>query len=236
MRRTFRAVEVRNYRLWLSGQGISLAGTWMQTVAQGLLVLQITGSGTALGIVTALQALPVLLLGPWGGVIADRLPKRAVLCFTQASSGVLGLLMGLLVLTGAIRLEMIYVLAMALGVLKAIDVPTRQSFVMEIVGPEVLSNAVTLNSVQVNMARVIGPTIAAVLIATVGMAWCFILDGLSYFAVLVVLLAMRVGDLHPAPRAGRQPRTVARRTPLRPGLPDSEHHPADDGPHRHLHL
>jgi MFS family permease len=198
-RRTFSALAVRNYRLWVLGQGISLSGTWMQTVAQGLLVLHLTGSGTALGLVTALQALPVLLFGPWGGVIADRFPKRMILYATQAVAGVLALALAGLVATGAIRLWMIYLLALGLGLVKAVDTPTRQTFVMEMVGRETLVNAVSLNSAQVNLARVIGPTVAAALIATVGMAACFLVNGLSYFVVLLVLAAMRTRDLHPAP-------------------------------------
>jgi MFS family permease len=175
--RTFSALSVRNYRLWMVGQGISLSGTWMQTVAQGLLVLHLTGSGTTLGVVTALQALPVLMVGPWGGVVADRFPKRPILYATQAVSGLLALLLGGLVATGAIRIWMVYLLALALGVAKAIDTPTRQSFVLEMVGRDHLVNAVSLNSTQVNLARVIGPTIAGALIATVGMAACFIVTG-----------------------------------------------------------
>ncbi len=204
-RRTFSALTVRNYRLWVLGQGISLSGTWMQTVAQGLLVLQLTGSGTALGLVTALQALPVLLFGPWGGVIADRFPKRTILYATQTVAGGLALMLAGLVATGAIRLWMIYLLAIGLGLVKAVDTPTRQTFVLEMVGRETLVNAVSLNSAQVNLARVIGPTIAATLIATVGMAACFLVNGLSYFVVLFVLAAMRTSDLHPAPLALRIP-------------------------------
>jgi MFS family permease len=177
----------------------------MQTVAQGLLVLQLTGSGTALGLVTALQALPVLLFGPWGGVIADRFPKRTILYCTQAVAGGLALALAGLVSSGAIRLWMIYLLAIGLGFVKAVDTPTRQTFVMEMVGRETLVNAVSLNSAQVNLARVIGPTLAAALIATVGMAACFLVNGLSYFVVLLVLAAMRTRDLHPAPRSARAP-------------------------------
>ena len=201
--RTFAALAVRNYRLWVVGQGISLSGTWMQTVAQGLLVLQLTGSGTALGLVTAAQALPVLLLGPWGGVIADRFPKRTILYTTQAVAGILALTLGGLVATGVIRIWMVYVLALGLGLIKAVDTPTRQTFVLEMVGRETLINAVSLNSTQVNLARVIGPAIAGVLIATVGIAACFIVNGISYFAVLAVLVAMHARDLHPAPLATR---------------------------------
>lgn len=198
--RTFSALAVRNYRLWFIGQGISLSGTWMQTVAQGLLVLELTGSGTALGMVTAIQALPVLVLGPWGGVIADRFPKRTVLMVVLALSGLLALVLGSLVAMGAIEVWMVFVLAAGLGLVKAVEAPTRQSFVLEMVGSDTLVNAVSLNSTQVNLARVIGPTMAAAMIATVGIAACFIVNGLSYFAVVAMLAAMRVQDLQPSPR------------------------------------
>ena len=201
--RTFSALAVRNYRLWFVGQGISLSGTWMQTVAQGLLVLELTGSGTELGLVTAAQALPVLFLAPWGGVIADRFSKRTTLYLTQAAAGVLALVLGGLVATGSIQVWMVYVLACGLGLVKAIDTPTRQSFVLEMVGKETLVNAVSLNSTQVNLARVIGPTIAAALIATVGMAACFFFNGLSYFVVIAMLAAMRAGELRSSPLAAR---------------------------------
>ncbi|MFN8590563.1 MAG: MFS transporter [Thermomicrobiales bacterium] len=199
--RTFSSLSIRNYRLWVIGQGISLSGTWMQTVAMGLLVLHITGSGTVLGLVVALQTLPVLLFGPWGGVIADRFPKRTIMYVTQALSAVLALTLGALVGTGAIRIEMVYALAIALGVVTAVDNPTRQAFVLEMVGPEELVNAVSLNSTQINLARVIGPTLAGALIATVGMATCFIVNGLSFLAVIVVLAVMRADELRPMPAA-----------------------------------
>lgn len=201
--RTFSALSERNYRHWFVGQGISLSGTWMQTVAQGLLVLELTGSGTELGLVTAVRALPVLFLAPWGGVIADRFPKRTTLYVTQAVAGILALVLGGLVASGVIQVWMVYLLACGLGLVKAVDTPTRQSFVMEMVGKETLVNAVSLNSTQVNLARVIGPTIAAALIATVGMAACFILNGISYFVVIAVLAAMRAGELRSSPLAER---------------------------------
>lgn len=203
--RTFSALAIRNYRLWFIGQGISLSGAWMQTVAQGLLVLQLTGSGAALGFVTALQALPVLLLAPWGGVIADRFPKRPILYLTQGVSGVLSLTLGVLAATVRVQIWMISLIALGLGGAKAIDTPTRQSFVLEMVGKDALVNAVSLNSTEVNLARVIGPSLAAALIATVGLAGCFIVNGLSYVAVLAMLAAMRTSELGPAPLASRAP-------------------------------
>src|SRR5215213_701770 len=203
--RTFSSLTIRNYRLWVVGQGISLSGTWMQTVAQGLLVLQLTGSGTALGLVTALQTIPVLLFGPWGGVVADRFPKRHILYVTQAVSSVLALLLGTLVATGAIRIEMVYLVALCLGAVTAVDNPTRQAFVMEMVGKDELVNAVSLNSTEINLARVVGPAIAGILIASVGLAACFLINGLSFLAVLAVLMAMRVEELRPTPIGPRVP-------------------------------
>src|SRR5215204_6100418 len=200
--RTFSSLTVRNYRLWVVGQGISLSGTWMQTVAQGLLVLHLTGSGTALGLVTALQTIPVLLFGPWGGVVADRFPKRRILYVTQAVSSVLALLLGTLVATGAIRIEMVYLVALCLGAFSAVDNPTRQAFVVEMVGKDEIVNAVSLNSTEINLARVVGPAMAGVLIASVGLAACFLINGLSFLAVL---MAMRGEELRPTPSGPRVP-------------------------------
>jgi MFS family permease len=202
-RRTFSSLRIRNYRLYFIGQGVSLTGTWMQTIGQGLLVLHLTGSGTALGVVTALQTLPILLLGPWGGVIADRFSKRTILYVTQTTSGLLALTLGTLVATDAIRLWMVDLLAIGLGFVNAVDNPTRQTFVVEMVGAEQLTNAVSLNSTAINLARVIGPALAGGLIATVGLASCFLINGVSYFAVIVVLSLMRTDELRPAKRAPR---------------------------------
>lgn len=200
---TFTSLRVRNYRLYFIGQGISLSGTWMQTVAQGLLVLKLTGSGTSLGLVVALQTLPILLFGPWGGVIADRFPKRTILFFTQTASGLLALTLGTLVATDAIRMWMVYGLALGLGFVNTVDNPTRQTFVLEMVGRDVLANAISLNSTEINLARVIGPSIAGALVATIGLGPCFIVNGLSFAAVIIVLARMRVEDLKPGPRASR---------------------------------
>ena len=150
--RTFSSLKVRNYRLYFLGQAISMCGTWMQTVGQAWLVLKLTGSGTDLGLVIALQFLPVLLFGPFGGVLVDRLPKRRVLFFTQFASGVPAVILGVLVTTGSVRFWHVYVLAACLGLVATVDNPIRQTFVLEMVGPENLSNAVTLNSVMFNGA------------------------------------------------------------------------------------
>lgn len=168
----------------------------MQTIAQGWLVLKLTGSGTALGVMMAFQFVPILILGPYGGVIADRFPKRKVLFFTQSMSGILALTLGILVATNVVQLWMIYLLALALGIITAIDNPTRQTFIMEMVDEEHVPNAVSLNSTQVNLARVIGPAIAGILIATVGLAWCYVVNSISYVAVLIALWLMRPEELH----------------------------------------
>jgi MFS family permease len=203
LRRTFFSLGIWNYRLYFIGQAISLSGTWMQTIAQSWLVLQITGSGTALGLVTALQFLPILVLGPWGGVIADRFSKRTILCCTQTAAGLLALVLGVLVATGSVRLWMVGILAVCLGLVNTVDNPTRQTFVAEMVGKEQLQNAVSLNSVLVNLARVVGPAIAGALIATVGLASCFLVNAASYIAVLIGLRMMDGERLHPTPRVAR---------------------------------
>ena len=201
--RTFSSLSIRNYRLYFIGQGISVSGTWMQSIAQGLLVLRLTGSGTALGLVTALNTIPVLLLGPWGGVIADRFSKRRILYATQTSAGILGITVGVLVQGGWIRLWMVYVTGVLLGLIKVFDNPTRQTFVREMVGADHLTNAVSLNSTEMNLARVIGPSIAGVLVATVGLGPCFLFDGFSYGVVVVMLWLMQSDELFTAPRVPR---------------------------------
>jgi MFS family permease len=195
---TFSSLRIRNYRLYYVGQAISTSGTFMQTIAQAWLVLKLTNSGTALGIVAALQNLPVLLLAPWGGLVADRFPKRTLLLLTQSAFGIVALIFGGFVVTGLVRLWMVYVLALVFGVINCVDNPVRQSFVVEMVGKEELKNAVTLYSSMVNLARVIGPALAALLISLLGLGPCFVANGLSYAAVLVMLLAMSTQELHPA--------------------------------------
>lgn len=193
---TFSSLHVRNYRLYYIGQIISTSGTFMQSVAQAWLVLSLTNSGTALGITAALQYVPILLLGPFGGLMADRFPKRKILFFTQSGAGLLALILGTLVATGLIRVWMVYILAFCLGMINVIDNPTRQTFYMELVGPDNLRNAVTLYSTLVNLARVIGPAIAGVLIAAVGLAPCFFINGISYIAVIIMLAFIRKDELY----------------------------------------
>jgi MFS family permease len=198
MAQTFDALHTRNFRLFFTGQIISVSGTWMQTVAQAWLVLRLTGSGVDLGVVTATQWLPMLLFGTWGGVVADRFDKRRVLVGTQLAAGLLALALGILTATGTVRLWMVFVLAAGLGAVNTIDNPTRQSFVMEMVGRDRVTNAVTLNSVVMNGARITGPALAGVLIATVGTALCFLLNAGSYLAVILALMLMRHAELTPA--------------------------------------
>ena len=203
--RTFSSLRVRNYRLYFAGQLVSMTGTWMQWVAQGWLVLRLTGSGFALGAVTALQFTPMLLGGAYGGVIADRVDKRRLLVATQSTAGALALVLGLLVVTNTVQLWMVFALAFTLGIVNAIDNPTRQSFISDMVGRDEVTNAVSLNSVLANGTRVIGPAVAAFLIAGVGIGLCFLINAVSYGAVVIGLLLMRRGDLHRVRHTERGP-------------------------------
>lgn len=205
LKQTFLSLGVRNYRLFAFGQGVSLCGTWAQTVAMAWLVLQLTHSGTQLGLVVAAQFLPVLLFGVWGGVIADRFNKRRVLYFTQSIAALLALALGLLVINHLIQLWMIYALAAGLGLTQAIDSPSRQSFVIEMVGKEKIKNAVTLNAILVNIGRIIGPTLAGVLIVAVGIGPCFIVNAFSFIALLIALLLMDASELQPTTPASKEP-------------------------------
>ena len=205
---TFAALASANYRRYFAGQAVSLVGTWMQTIAQGWLVLELTGSGTALGLVAAAQFTPLLLLAPYGGVLVDRMDKRKLLIFTQSSLGVMALTLGVLTVTGEVQLWMVVGLALGLGLTTAIDNPARQSFAQEMVGAGLLRNAVTLNSVLVNAARAVGPAVAGVLIATTGTGICFLVNAVSYAAVLAALISMDVESLRPSPRAERAPGQV----------------------------
>jgi MFS family permease len=204
-RTTFKAFEIPNYRRYYAGQAISLSGTWMQMAAQAWLVLTLTGSATTLGLIVALQTLPILLLGPYGGVIADRVDKRRLMVWLQSAMGLQALALGLLTVTGAVRIWEIGVLAMLLGLNSAFENPARQSFMLEMVGPEHLRNAVSLNSVLVNVARTIGPAIAGLLIATVGEGVCFLANAASFVAVIASLLTLDLTALRPSPPTERGP-------------------------------
>jgi MFS family permease len=195
----------RNYRLFFFGQLVSVMGTWMQTVAQSFLVLDLTHSGTDLGLVTAARFLPILLFGPAGGLFADRRDKRRILYVTQALSGVLAGIFAILTGTHVIQMWSVYLLAVALGFVNVFDNPARQSFISEMVPPDDLPNAVTLNSVSMNLARVFGAALGGVLAAVLGLALCFACNAISFVAVLVSLAAMSGALLYPAKPVQRRP-------------------------------
>ena len=202
-RHTFSSLKVRNYRLFATGALVSNIGTWMSRIAQDWLVLSITGSSAAVGITTALQFLPMLLFGLYGGVIADRYAKRPLLMITQASMGLLGLALAALTLSGHVQVWHVYAIAFLLGVVTVVDNPTRQSFVVEMVGPRDVRNAVSLNSANFQTARLVGPAVAGVLITAVGSGWAFLINGLSFGAPLIGLLLMRPDELHQVERTPR---------------------------------
>jgi predicted MFS family arabinose efflux permease len=205
LRRSLSSFEVPNYRRYFAGQLVSLSGTWLQTVAETWLVLQLTHSGVAVGLGAALQFSPMLLIGAWGGLIADRLPKRRLLIATQTAMALPALALFALTVTHAITLAVLYALIFTRGAVNAIDNPARQSFIVELVGAERVVNAVSLNSALINSARTIGPALAGVLIATVGVAPCFAVNALSFAAMILALHGMDRGALLPAPRAARAP-------------------------------
>jgi len=193
---TFAALSVPNYRRYYGGQAISLIGTWMQMTAQAWLVLSLTHSSTALGLIVALQTLPVLLLGPYGGVVADRVDKRRLTIALQTAMGIQALILGVLTVTGEVQVWQIGILAALLGLNNAFENPARQSFMLEMVGPEHLRNAVSLNSVLANTARMIGPAVAGILIATVGEGVCFLVNAASFVAVVGSLVTLDLSALN----------------------------------------
>jgi MFS family permease len=197
VRRTFLALSVRNFRLYFIGQAISMSGTWMQSVALALLVLsdRLHGTGVDVGITIALQFVPMLLFGSFGGLVADRADKRRLLVATQISAGAVALALAVVTATGAARLWNVYLLSSALGVVNLFDNPARQTFVSEMVGPDLMSNAISLNSVIMNSARLVGPAIGGALILTAGFASCFFFNAASYAGVIVALALMRPAEL-----------------------------------------
>ena len=219
---TFSSLSIRNYRLFFIGQGISLSGTWMQTVAQGWLVLQLTGSGTQVGLVVALQFLPLLLITPFGGMIADSFPKRRTLYITQSLFVVQQFALGIVVLTGAVQMWMIYVLALGFGLVNSVDNPTRQAFVSELVDREHVRNAIALNATENNLARAVGPSIGAILIAGIGIGFCFIANAFTTLAVIIALFMLDMKKLQPHASPARlhpfrqlsEAWSYVRRTPL----------------------
>ena len=202
--RTFAALAVRNFRLYFVGQLISVSGTWMQSVAQGWLVLQLTGSSVDLGFAIALQYVPILLAGSYGGLVADRHDKRRILYMTQLAAGLLALLLGILITVHHVTPLTVYVIAFALGLVNLFDMPARQAFVQEMVGRDLIANAVSLNSVLMNSGRLIGPGIAAAFIAFVGTAACFYANAASYVAVLLALAMMHSKDFLPMATVERE--------------------------------
>ncbi len=208
LRRSFNSLEVPNYRRYFAGQVISLSGTWMQTVAALWLILTLTDSGVAVGLTTALQFLPMLLIGAWGGLLADRIPKRELLIATQALMAIPAIGLFAVTATGVVTPWMIYLAVFAMGAVNAVDNPTRQSFVYEMVGPRRVVNAVSLNSVIVQMARIVGPALAGILIAAFGVVPCFALNALTFVAMIVALGGMDPRGLHTEPVAPRAPGAI----------------------------
>jgi MFS family permease len=204
IRHSFNSLEVPNYRRYFAGQLISLSGTWMQTVAAIWVVLSLTDSGVAVGLTTALQFLPMLLIGAWGGLLADRISKRRLLMTTQALMMIPAAGLFAVTAAGVVTPWMVYLAVFAFGSLNAVDNPTRQSFVYEMVGPDRVVNAVSLNSVVVQAARIVGPALAGLLIATVGVVPCFAINALTFVAMLLALRGMDAGRLHAGPVAGRE--------------------------------
>jgi len=201
-----RSFRHRNFRLFFAGQFVSLVGTWMQSVAVSWLVYRLTGSSLALGMIGFVSHLPVFALGLWGGYLADRGNKRTILVITQAAAMLQALGLAAIALADVANVWLIGVLAMLLGVVNAVDMPTRQAFVVEMVGKDDLHNAIALNSSMFNTARVLGPALAGVLVAIIGEGWCFLGNGLSYLAVIASLLGMR---LPPAAKPSDRPRMLA---------------------------
>jgi MFS family permease len=205
-RRTFTSLRAsRNFRLYLAGQIVSATGTWMNFTAGSWLVLQLSGgSGMALGVNAALMFGPMLFVGPFGGVLADRHDRRRILMLTQSAYALIAVTMASIVANDLATLPIVYALSVASGVVTAIDNPTRQSFYVEMVGDDSITNAVSLNSATFMFSRVLGPALAGLLIASVGLAVCFALDAVSYVAVLIALAAMRTAELHPQRRTTRE--------------------------------
>ncbi|CAM5267101.1 MFS transporter OS=Streptomyces alboniger OX=132473 GN=CP975_15520 PE=4 SV=1 [Streptomyces alboniger] len=199
----FSSLKVRNYRLFFLGQVVSNIGTWMQRIAQDWLVLSLTGSSTAVGVTTALQFLPMLLFGLYGGVLVDRLRKRPTLLVTQAAMALTAIALAVLTLSGHVQIWHVYLAAFAVGLATVVDNPARQSFVSELVGPGQLQNAVSLNSANFQSARLVGPAVAGLMITGVGTGYAFLANGLSFVAPIAGLLLMRARDLHVVERAPR---------------------------------
>lgn len=202
---TFAALRVRNFRIYVSAHAVASTGTWMQNIALEWLVLELSGSPAAVGIAMACQFLPMLLLGMYGGVIADRYPKRVVLMVTQSLNGILSAVLAVLTITGQIRVEHVYLFALAAGLVFVVDNPTRQVFVNEVVPERYVRNAIALNAAVFQTSRLVGPAVAGVMIATVGSGWAFAANAVSYLAPIAGLLLIRSADLIRTPPVERAP-------------------------------
>ena len=221
MRRTFASLQVPNYRRYFAGQVVSLSGNWMQTVAEMWLVVQLTGSGVAVGLTAALQFLPIMVFGAFGGLLADRLAKRRLLFVTQSLMVLPALALWGLTASGSVEIWMVYALVFTRGAINAVDNPARQSFAIEMVGADRVVNAVALNSVIIHTARIVGPAAAGAVIALVGVATCFLINAFSFAAMLVALRAMDPRALNtpePAKRAAGQVRSALRHVRRTPNL------------------
>jgi MFS family permease len=207
-RRTFSSLSDHNYRAYFLGSAVSVSGTWMQRVAQDWLVLQLTHSGVALGISSALQFAPVLVLGAWGGAVIDRVDRRRLLLLTQILSALLAAVLGLVTATGLVTLWMVYALTLGLGVVTVFDSPARQTFVAEMVGTDKVINAQSLYSTVHNGGRLVGPALAGIVIAWLGVAAAFAINSLSFVAMIVALASMDVGTLLRIPPTARAPRQI----------------------------
>ncbi len=219
--RTFASLAIPNYRRYFAGQVVSLTGNWMQTVAEMWLVVQLTGSGVSVGLTAALQFLPIMVFGAWGGLLADRLSKRRLLLLTQSLMALPALALWGLTAGGSIEIWMVYALVFVRGAVNAVDNPARQSFAIEMVGADRVVNAVALNSVIIHTARILGPAAAGAVIALVGVATCFLINAVSFAAMLIALRAMDPRALHtpePAARAAGQVRSALRYVRRSPDL------------------
>jgi MFS family permease len=208
VRRTFHSLSVPNYRRYFAGQVVSISGNWMQIVAEMWLIVQLTGSGVSVGLTAALQFVPMLLFGAWGGLLADRVPKLRLLQYTQALMAIPALALWALTATGHVTPLVVFALVLARGSVLAIDNPARQAFVMELVGPDRIVNAVALNSVVVHTSRIAGPALAGTVIAVLGVGPCFAFNAASFIAMLIALRRMDKSALHVSPPAKRQPGDV----------------------------
>jgi MFS family permease len=220
MASTFRSLRYRNARLFFAGLAISNVGTWLQLTAMSLLVYQLTGEATAVGLTVAFQFLPLLLLGAWAGVIADTYDKRTMSIITQSGLAAQALLLGALDLAGVLTLPLVYVLALGLGVVNAFDNPARRGLVTELVPTADIPNATSLNTAVMTGSRIFGPAMAAGLVATIGTGWCFIFNGVTFFAIIFSLVAIRPSELYLMPKREKGGKPIREALHFVVGRPD----------------